>query len=82
MNIKIFQAQDTARQGSEGGLACRIEKQMNKWLADNPKIRIVSVHLSSAGGAEGGCGHAVFDLFAAVVYDELIEQGTEPGAGN
>ena len=63
MKMKLF-----GRENSKHGLeVLDLEKDVNEWLGQNPKIKIMDIRQSSNGGS-----WATSKLFVSVWYEDVI----------
>jgi len=63
MNMKLF-GKEAKKHGLE---VLDLEKDVNSWLEQNPKIRIIDIKQSSNGGS-----WATTKLFISVWYEENV----------
>ena len=63
MKVKVFSAK--GNQFKKSTLTSQIEKDINHWLENNPKINITNIKQSSCGGSL-----EVEKLFVSVWYEE------------
>jgi hypothetical protein len=64
MKVKLFWKQNPVAVGLKN--ACALEDEMNSWLSENPRIKIVDIKQSSSGGSFFG------ELwFVSVWYEEV-----------
>ena len=75
MKVKLFWKNSPMGSGEKNARA--LEDEINSWLSENPRIKIVDVKQSSSGGSLGGSL-----WFVSVWYEDgAAEPGATPDRG-
>ena len=53
MKVKLFWDNNPLGRGGSGSNAHAFEDQINAWLSENPRIKIVDIKQSASGGSFG-----------------------------